>query len=173
MSLVASNRANFLGRLATPAIFCLCMALAPTTLLAKFVQVVDVSPYTQTEIEFTGSRASIVIFPSLEMNRTAAAEHKLVRGEGFASVVVSINPSDLASQVVGIAPEILIATVTNLLGQKSEIAFTEIVEGDARYYVGSIQAIEGEHLFVDFTIGVDGGESVKRARLRYQHAAWE
>ena len=132
----------------------------------------DATPAPHAELVFADSAARIGVFPSIEMDAKAAALHGVIRGSNFATVIVSINPKTVSDRVIGIAPQVLHASATNLLGQKRSVDFKEIREGDALYYLGSVQAIEAEFMRIEIKIGL-AGEETQRAVLRYQHAVWE
>ena len=93
-----------------------------------------------------------VVVQSTFFSEEIARRYRIVRGRDRA--IVNLSVQDPRGTAVAAS---LKGTVTNLLGQSNELAFREIREGGAIYYLADVRFTDGETLRFTIRIGTPDG----------------
>ena len=126
------------------------------------------APFAAAEQKVTvnGYEVHYIVLPTTFLNSSIASQYRLPRGRDRALINVSIlDPTGnaITANVVG--------SSRNLLEQKQQFEFREIVEGDAIYYLAVMRHADEEHH--RFHIEVELPDS-RRADIRFQQKMyWE
>ncbi|MEX0584257.1 MAG: DUF4426 domain-containing protein [Natronospirillum sp.] len=118
----------------------LCLLLLPLSALSM--------DRTQT---FGQWDAHFMVLPTSMLTPEVAARYGLSRSNNTAFANIAIMDNQAAT-LTGV-PSTITGTFTNLVGQKRELEFQQVVEGDAVYYIAAFRFPHRERLRfqIDFT----------------------
>lgn len=105
------------------------------------------------------------VVPTMFLTPDVAARYGIIRGRDRALLNVSIIEPGQGPVSAGVS-----GTVQDLLGQRHDLEFREVAEGEAVYYLAALRFTDGEHL--KFAIEVETPEGDRRA-LEFQQQVYE
>lgn len=104
-----------------------------------------------------GIRIYHTLFNSQMMEASAANALGLVRAPNMATLTVALTKPEGVDQFSLGKPGLLRAHILNILGQRTELEFTPVNEGEVTYYIAQIRYTDRETLRVFILAGFDDG----------------
>ena len=114
----------------------------------------------EQKLDFDGYELHYVVIPTTFLSAETASEYGIVRAEDRALVNLSVLKDGQ-----GMTVEKLSGTVKNLLSQQQQLRFTEVIEGDAVYYLAELKHSDRDTLTFAVELTPAGG---KAAALTFQ-----
>lgn len=104
-----------------------------------------------------GIRVYHTLFNSQMMDRQSAEALGLVRAPNMATLTVALTAPEGQGRFSLGREGLLRAHVLNILGQRTDLVFTPVHEGDVTYYIAQLRHTDRETLRVYILAGFDDG----------------
>ena len=109
-----------------------------------------------------------IAFNSTFLASEIAAAYKITRAENMAVINVSVQPEGVIGEGV---PAQVSGQVVNILNQVKPLAFTEVREEKAIYYIATLRFDDGDILTFKLDVLIDGED--KPRQVEWQQKFWK
>ncbi|MEM1435363.1 MAG: DUF4426 domain-containing protein [Pseudomonadota bacterium] len=114
------------------------------------------SAAAEQKLDFNGYELHYVVIPTTFLDAKTSAKYEITRARDRALVNLS-----LLREGEGLTVEALTGTVKNLLSQTQTLRFTEVIEGDAVYYLAELKHSDRDILTFDVVVTPPNGTATE------------